>query len=98
MDFKRIFRVAVWALVLGSLVGSFGLPRLAAGPDWAINPAALGRADLEGRLALALPMGPAAGSAPEFGLQLQLVLWCPSSHRSHTTSGIPHPDSLKLEP
>lgn len=46
---------------------------LHAAPDWAINPAALGNADLEGRLAIALPMGPAAGSAPEFGLQLQLV-------------------------
>jgi YD repeat-containing protein len=58
--------------ILAALI-LLGPPSLHAAPDWTTNPAALGSADIEGQLALALPMGPAAGSAPEFNLQLQLV-------------------------
>lgn len=59
--------------LFGTALCLFASISLHAAPDWTINPAALGTADLEGQLAIALPMGPAAGSAPEFGLQLQLV-------------------------
>lgn len=64
MSPRSPLQLALW------LIASFTLH---AAPDWTLNPTALGNADMEGRLAIALPMGAATGSAPEFGLQLQLV-------------------------
>jgi hypothetical protein len=78
---KTLAHIHAVRLRCGFLLAAIFLlaPASPAAPDWTTNPAALGSADIEGQLALALPMGPAAGSAPEFNLQLQLV---------HTTTKI----------